>query len=164
MKTLVVYYSFEGDSKFIGDAIAKEMKADVLELKLEKEVKSKDYVKKYLGGKQVLMKTEPLLHPYDIKPHEYDVLIIGTPVWSGTYAPALRTFFSQEELKNKKIGFFYCFTVKAGRISQRMKKRLKGNEFIGDIGFKDPLKGDKELALKRLKRWVEGLKEFLTDK
>ncbi|MHA1171387.1 MAG: hypothetical protein ACTSQ3_04840 [Candidatus Heimdallarchaeota archaeon] len=45
-----------------------------------------------------------------------------------------------------------------------MKKRLRRNDFIGDIGFKDPLKGDKDLALNRVKRWVEGLKEYLTDK
>ncbi|NHJ32041.1 MAG: flavodoxin family protein [Asgard group archaeon] len=164
VKTLVVYYSFEGDSKFIGDAIAKELEADVLELKLEKETKSKDYMKKYLGEKQVLMKTEPLLKPYEIKPQDYDLVIIGTPVWSGTYAPALRSFFHIEEIKNKKIGLFYCFTVKAGRVSRRMKNRLRGNEFIGDIGFKDPLKGDKELALKRVKSWVDGLMEYLTDK
>jgi len=164
VKALVVYYSFEGDSKFIGDAIASELKADVLELELQKEVKSKDYMKTYLGEKQVLMKTEPLLKPYDIKPQDYDVLIIGTPVWSGTYAPAIRTFFRLEEIKDKKIGLFYCFTVKAGRVSRRMKNRLKGNVFIGDIGFKDPLKGDKDLALKRVKRWAEGIKEYLTDK
>ncbi|MCE7745388.1 MAG: flavodoxin family protein [Candidatus Heimdallarchaeota archaeon] len=164
MKSLVVYYSFEGDTKFIGDAIAKEFEADVLELTLEKEVKSKDYMKQYLGEKQVLMKTEPLLKPYDKKPQDYDLIIIGTPVWSGTYAPALRTFFRFEEIKGKNIAFFYCFTVKAGRVSRRMKKRLRRNDFIGDIGFKDPLKGDKDMALQRVKRWVEGLKEYLTDK
>jgi flavodoxin len=164
VKTLVVYYSFEGDSKFIGDAIAKELGADVLELALVKEPKSKDYMKKYIGEKQVLMKTEPLLKPYEVKPDDYDLLIIGTPVWSGTYAPALRTFFHIEKIKDKKIGLFYCFTVKAGRVSRRMKNKLQGNEFIGDIGFKDPLQGDKDLALKRVKRWVDSLKEYLTDK
>ena len=164
MKSLVVYYSFEGDTKFIGDAIAKELESDVLELAIAKEVKSKDYMKHYLGEKQVLMKTEPLLKLYDKHPQDYDLIIIGTPVWSGTYAPALRTFFHIEEIKGKKIAFFYCFTVKAGRVSRRMKKRLRRNDFIGDIGFKDPLRGDKDLALKRVKRWVEGLKEYLIDK
>ena len=162
MKTLVVYYSFEGDTKFIGNAIAEKMEVPVINTL--KEVKSKDYMKHYLGEKQVLMKTEPLLKPYDIKPQDYDLIIIGTPVWSGTYAPALRSFFRIEEIKGKNIAFFYCFTVKAGRVSRRMKKRLRRNDFIGDIGFRDPLKGDKDLALKRVKRWVEGLKEYLTDK
>ena len=154
MKSLVIYYSFEGDTKFIGDTLAKELGSDVLELKLEKEVKDKDYMKKYLGEKQVLMKTTPLLKPIDKNPDDYDLLIIGTPVWSGTYAPALRTFFESTNFKDKQIAMFYSFTVKRGRIFRHMKKALKGNKIIEDIGFKDPLQEDKELVLKRVKKWA----------
>jgi flavodoxin len=153
VKALVIYYSFEGDTKFIGDAIAKELGADVLELKLEKEVKDKDYMKKYLGEKQVLMKTAPKLKPLDKKPEDYDLLVIGTPIWSGTYAPALRSFFELTDIKNKQIALFYCFTVKRGRIFRYLRRALKGNKIIEDIGFKDPLQGDKDQALKRVKNW-----------
>lgn len=155
MKSLVVYYSFEGDTKFIGDAIAKELGSDILELKLEKEVDNKDYMKKYLGEKQVLMKTTPLLKPFDKDPTEYDILIIGTPIWSGTYAPALRTFFKSIKINDKQIALYYCFTVKRGRIFRHLKKALKGNKIIESIGFKDPLKEDKNHALKRVQRWVQ---------
>jgi len=154
MKKLVIYYSFEGDTKFVGDTIAKEMDADILELKLVKELKSKDYMKKYMGEKQVLMKTEPLLKPYDVNINDYELLIIGTPIWSGTFAPALRTFLHSEEILGKKIALFYCFTVKLGRISKNIGKELKGNEIIDEIGFKDPLTVDKEGAVKRIKAWV----------
>ncbi len=155
MKSLVVYYSFEGDTKFIGEAIAKELGSDILELSLEKEVKNKDYMKKYLGEKQVLMKTTPLLKPFDKNPADYDLLIIGTPIWSGTYAPALRSFFESTTIKEKQIALFYCFTVKRGRIFRHMKKALKGNKIIETIGFKDPLKENTNLALKRVKNWVQ---------
>jgi len=164
LKILVVYYSFEGDVKFIGDAIAKELNADVLELKLEVEMKSKDFVKNYLGEKQVLMKTEPLLKPYYEKPNEYDVVIIGTPIWSGTYAPAIRTFLNSEIFQDKLIGLFYCFTVKHGRISKYLHKALKGNTIISEIGFKDPLSGDKEFALKRVRVWAEKFTKCLKEK
>ncbi|NHJ87545.1 MAG: flavodoxin [Asgard group archaeon] len=161
MKVLVVYYSFEGDVKFIGDAIANELKADVLELKLEVEVESKDFMKSYLGEKQVLMKTEPKLKSYSLKPSNYDILIIGTPIWSGTYAPAIRTFLNTENFTDKLIGLFYCYTVKRGRISKYMTKALKGNSILSEIGFKDPLKGDKDLALQRTKKWIDKFKECL---
>jgi flavodoxin len=157
LKSLVIYYSFEGDTKFIGDAIAKELGSDVLELKLEKEVKDKDYMKKYLGEKQILMKTTPILKPFDKDPLDYDFLIIGTPVWSGTYAPALRTLFESIKIKDKQIALFYCFTVKRGRIFRYMKKALKGNKIIEDIGFKDPLQSDKESVLERVKDWSKKL-------
>ena len=161
MKSLVVYYSFEGNAKLIGDAIAEEISSDVLELQLKVEIDKKEYMKEYLGEKQVLMKTTPLLKPYELNLDDYDLLIIGTPVWSGTFAPAIRTFFAQHEIKNKKIGLFYCFTVKAGLISKYLNEELKDNEIINEIGFKDPMKIDKEKAILKAKKWARFLKETI---
>ena len=163
MKILVVYYSFEGNIKFIGDIIAKELGADVLELKLEKETTSKEYMKNYIGEKQVLMKTTPPLKEYDIKIDDYDMLIIGTPIWSGTYAPAIRTFFAQEKIENKTIGVYYSFTVKPGLIVENLSKELKGSCIVAKIGFRDPLKNKPELAKERARRWAQDLKsEYIT--
>ncbi|RLI69071.1 MAG: flavodoxin [Candidatus Gerdarchaeota archaeon] len=165
LKSLVVYYSFEKNVKFVGDLIAKELGAEILELKLEKEPKSKDYMKYYLGEKQVLMKTTPKLQPYQLKLKDFDLIIIGTPIWSGTFAPAIRTFLMQEKIEHKKIALFYCFTVKRGRISNHFKKALKGNNIISEIGFKEPLQEELELIQKRIKRWVQKLLNCMaTDK
>jgi len=163
MKALVVYYSFEGATKLIGEAIAEELSADVLELKLVKEVKSKEYMKYYLGQKQVLMKTTPLLKEYDITIDDYEVIIIGSPIWSGTYSPAIRTFLSQEKFKDKIIGIFYSFSVKPGLVAEHISKELKGNCIVAKIGFKDPLKYNPELAIERATRWAEEIKaEYIT--
>ena len=161
MKTLVVYYSFEGDSKFIGDYIAKEFSATVLELKLKKEVKNKDFMKNYLGKKQVLMKTEPRLQPYDVKFADYDLIIMGTPIWFGTFAPALRAFFGQEKIENKQIALFYCFAVKYDSISRHIRKALKGNTIVDEIAFKDPLKDDREFVLKKVEKWIAKLRSCI---
>ena len=163
MKVLVVYYSFEGATKLIGEAIAKELGADILELKLQLEVKSKEYMKYYLGEKQVLMKTTPLLKEYDIIIDNYEMLIIGTPIWSGTFSPAIRSFFTQEKFKDKIIGIFYSFSVKPGLVAENITKELKGNCIVAKIGFKDPLKYKPELAIERATRWAEDLKsEYIT--
>lgn len=161
MKSLVIYYSFEGDTKLIGDAIADEIGADILELRPVVEISSKDYMKNYLGEKLVLMKTAPLLKPYDIKLEEYDLLIFGTPIWSGTYAPALRSFFTDNKIEGKKIGLYYCFTVKAGLISKHLREALTGNEIINEIGFIDPLKKDKEKSVLKAKKWGKFLLETI---
>ena len=157
MKTLIVYYSFEGDTKLIAESMAEEIGADTLSLELEVQIQSKEYMKYYLGEKQVLMKTTPLLQPYKIDLEKYDLIIIGTPIWSGTFAPALRTFLETHKLINKKIGLFYCFTVKAGLIVENFEKELEGNEIVGHIGFKDPLKVDKEKSISKAKEWIKDL-------
>lgn len=61
MKKLVVFYSFEGNTKFLAEAIAKGIKADILELKPEKDLKTKGFFKYPLGGVQVVFGKKPKL-------------------------------------------------------------------------------------------------------
>jgi flavodoxin len=159
MKSLVVFYSFEGDTRLIGQTIGKEIDADILELDTVVKTKSKDYMKNVIAEKQVLMKTKPKLKEYQIKIDDYDLIFIGTPIWSSTFTPALRTYFSQETIKGKKIALYYCYTVKEGRIVEYLEKELEGNTILGSMGFQDPLKNDvekvKEKAVKFAKRMIK---------
>ena len=45
MKKLIIFYSFEGNTKLIAENIAKAIDADILELKPEKEVKTKSFMR-----------------------------------------------------------------------------------------------------------------------
>ncbi|MFA6529068.1 MAG: flavodoxin [Candidatus Gracilibacteria bacterium] len=93
MRKLVVFYSFEGSTKLLAKAIAETIEADILELKPKKEtVKSHGFAKYFWGGKQVLFKQKPVLEKFDKNPDDYDVIFLGTPVWSWTYTPAMRSF------------------------------------------------------------------------
>ena len=47
MKKLVVFYSLEGNTKYIAQAIAEEIAADLLELKAVKEINKKVYSDSY---------------------------------------------------------------------------------------------------------------------
>ncbi|MFW9923706.1 MAG: flavodoxin family protein [Candidatus Thorarchaeota archaeon] len=161
LKSLVVFYSYEGHSKLIAEAIADEIAADILELKLVKEVKSTAFMKEYLGHKQVQMKTTPLLKQYDINLNNYDLIILGTPIWAGTFSPAMRSFLTQEKIEGKKIALFYCFAVKPGRISIYFKEMLKKNIILSEFGCKDPLNQNTERAKELAKSWARSLIEKL---
>ena len=56
MEKIVIFYSFEGNTKLIAENIAKTIGADLLELKLKKEMKSKGFMKYFWGGKAAIMK------------------------------------------------------------------------------------------------------------
>ena len=64
MKRLVVFYSHSGNTKFVGETIAKEIKADVLEIKPEKEI-TRGGMKFLWGGRQVVMKTKPVTSDFE---------------------------------------------------------------------------------------------------
>ena len=108
MKKLIVYYSFEGNTEFVANLIAQETQADILKLEPADETRPTGFMKYIWGGKQVFTKTKPELKPFDKNPMDYDLIIIGTPVWANTYAPALRTFLDKQDICDKKIALFCC--------------------------------------------------------
>ena len=65
MKNLVVFYSLEGNTKFIASQIAKKVNADILELKTKKEYPNKGFKKYFWGGRSVLFNQKPELMEYD---------------------------------------------------------------------------------------------------
>jgi len=154
LKKLVMYYSLEGNTKLIAEAIATEIGADLLELKPVKDVSPTGFMRFVWGGKQVMLKEKPELQPFDVKIDDYDVIYMGSPVWAGSYAPAFNTFFNDNKITGKKIGLFGCYGGQEGKIFMNYRKQLEGNEIIGEIGFKDPLKHGKKESELRAKEWA----------
>jgi flavodoxin len=158
MKTLVIFYSLEGNTKYLAHAIAETSGADILELKPKKDlVRIKGVGKYFWGGGQVVMKEKPDLVPFDVDPAHYDLFFIGTPVWAFSYAPPLRTFFSGIKLKNKKIALFCSHGGTMGRTLENMKKRVAGNTIVGTIDFFEPLKNKPEECAQRARQWAGGI-------
>ncbi|MTK13106.1 MAG: flavodoxin [Clostridiaceae bacterium] len=154
MKKLVVFYSFEGNTRYIAQSITKAINADLLELKPKKDVKSKSFMKYLWGGKQVVLGQKPELERLDKDPNEYDFIIFGTPVWAFSYAPAFKTFFSQIKITKKKVALFCCNGGGKGKTFTNMREELKENDILGEIEFIDPIKGDEKKA-EEAARWAK---------
>jgi flavodoxin len=155
MKTLVVFYSFDGNTKLIAEALAGEIGADVLELKPVKEITRNNFLKYFTGGKEAMTKAEPELLPFNVKPEDYNLLFIGTPVWAWTYAPALRTFFRDHKPVNKKVALFCCHGGGPGKFFEKFEEAVSGNEMVGKIEFKDPIRNQKEQDIEMAKEWAK---------
>jgi flavodoxin len=150
MKTLVVFYSLEGSTRRVANLIREMMNADALELMPAKDSigSERDKFGKYLlGGKQAVMRETPELKPIDVRPEDYELIFLGTPVWAWTYAPALRTFFKEHAITNKKIALFCTHEGGMKNTLLQMKEALPDNTFIGSFDFMNVKKtGDAELA------------------
>lgn len=153
MKKIVIYYSLEGHTKFIANTITKELNCDILELNPEKEI-SKTGFKRYLqGAKSIMLHEKPILKNKIPDLSEYDSIIIGTPIWAGTFASPINTFVSENKISDKNIAFFACH---AGGGAKKCFKKLEGifkdNKIIGKIDFNDSeSETDKEI---KVKKWI----------
>lgn len=158
MKNLVVYYSLEGNTKLIAEFIAKEIGADIIELKPKKEFPSSGFRKYVWGGKSVIFKQKPERMNKEIDISKYDNIFLGTPVWAGTYAAPFNTFLDISIINNKHIALFACH---GGGGSEKcfanFKKELSENTFIGDIELVDPLKKETDSSLDKVNKWLQTL-------
>ncbi|GHU28044.1 flavodoxin [Spirochaetia bacterium] len=155
MKTLLVYYSHTGGCGIVAEQIQEKMNATVLRLWLADEQNRTGFASYFWGGLQVLTHEKPALQPYTIAPKKFDLIIIGTPVWAGSPAPALRTFLEKTPITGKKIALFCCYAGNKGKVFKKLEKLLPNNTFLSDIDFANVKTQSKETIEKSVNEWVK---------
>ena len=108
MKTLIVYYSLEGNTQYAAERIAAAIGAETLRLAPEKAYPDSGFKKFFWGGKSAVMAEKPKLQPYEFDPAAWERIIIGFPVWAGNVTPPIRTFIKENDLRGKRIAAFAC--------------------------------------------------------
>ena len=157
MKKLVVYYSHDGSTKFVAEIISKIIEADIMELIPEENINITGIMKISWGIRQLFIHPKPKLLRNNINPSDYDLIVIGTPVWSYTFSPPIRTFFNEYKLSGKKVAIFCCHGGQKGKTIEKMKESLNGNVIIGENDFLEPLKYRREENLKKIIGWANNI-------
>ncbi len=132
MKKLLVYYSFGGNTRTVARRIAKQVGADLAEIRTVKNYPDDYDVLVSLGKKEVESGYVPQLYPLPVNAQEYDTVIIGTPVWWYTFAPAVKSFLKTVDWKGKSV---YPFATNGGWLGHTpsdFRKALKGAK-VGDV-------------------------------
>lgn len=111
MKALVVYYSRTGITKKTAALITELLSCDMEEIIDQK--KRKGPIGFLTAAKDAAKRNTTRINPMEKDPAEYDVVIIGTPVWAGNMTPAIRTYLENYKEKIKKAAFFLT-TAKSG--------------------------------------------------
>ncbi len=104
MKTLVVYYSRTGNTKMVAEAISKSLECDIEEIvDNEKRGGIIGYLRSgYEASRGKL--SEIGISKFDAS--QYELVVIGTPVWAGKMAVPIRTYITQNRDKFKNLAFF----------------------------------------------------------
>ncbi len=135
MRSLVVYYSYSGNTQKVAVVLAKflEEKGQVDELELLAEDESKSF----LGQCQrAFWQKRAKIGLVDFDLSKYDLICLGTPVWAFGPAPALNTYLDHASgVAGKKIVLFCTYGSGAGkkRCLDYMEKILADK---GAVGFR----------------------------
>ena len=143
MRTVIVYYSLEGNCASVAEKLAARLGADTLRLEPEKAYPSSGVRKFFWGGKSAVMGEEPPLKPYVFRGEDWDRVILGFPVWAGNVAPPLRTFAREQgaALADKPVAVFACQSGAGGEKAIAKLAALLGREKLeAELVLVDPAK------------------------
>jgi len=122
-KILVAFYSRNGHTKRAAEIIAKTLNADIDEIK---DKKSRKGIIGFLraGYDATFGKTTEI--NFSKNPADYDVVILGSPVWNGRVTPAVRTYLLKNRDGIKKSAFFVTCAGWKGKCLSQMRKIYNG--------------------------------------
>ncbi len=145
--TLMVYYSFEGNTGFVASELLKHMDMDVERIKVQQEPPKKGLAKFLHGGKSALRHEDPGLIPLQANVNDYYDIVIAFPVWAGTWPPAVEAFLRSYPFTRKNVFLIACSASgNASKALDKLTERLEGNMVLGTLSLKNPLKNKEEVA------------------
>ncbi len=103
MKTLIVYYSFGGNTRKIARMLQDRIGGDLAEIETAVPYTGDYNAVVAQGEKEIQEGYMPELKPLDLDVSGYDRIILGTPVWWYTFAPAVKTFLHETSLAGKVV-------------------------------------------------------------
>jgi flavodoxin len=156
MKTLIVYFSYDGNCDMIAQGIQKTLNGDLLRLYLE-DGAHRTGLAKYLWGIGQIRNKTPALKPYTVDTEGYGLFVIGAPVWAGAPAPALNSFFEKTALSGKKVALFCCHAGGMGKALEKLGQKVSGNTLAGTIDFVNPAKREPHAAIAKAQAWAQTL-------
>lgn len=122
-KSLVVFFSWGGNTRAVAEKIGQLTGADGFELKLAVPYTTDRDEIEEVAKREVRDKHKPELVSLPQNIEQYGMIYIGSPCWFNTFAPPVRTFLSTVDLSGKKvIPFMTHGGSRMGQSVQEMRK------------------------------------------
>ena len=162
MKSIVVYFSMDGNSQYVAEKIQKYIGAETLRLEPIKAYPKGNASKYFWGGKSVVFGEQPQLVPYNFAPADYDVIIIGTPVWAGSFTPPIKTFIRDNDLSKKKIALYACNSGgSAEKCFDKLRKELPDCDVIATLELANPGSNQREENVLKIEKFCNSISNNL---
>lgn len=112
-KVLIVYFSRSGRTKILAREIAHKLGCAIEEIKTPKRYSG--FVGYQVALLQATFKILPEISPIQSNLANYDLVIIGGPVWGGSICSPLRTFIESYRSQFKNVAFVATQSGNFGR-------------------------------------------------
>ncbi|HOX96867.1 MAG TPA: flavodoxin [bacterium] len=163
MKSLIVYYSHSGSTEKLSKELQTLLNADVLKLQPDPDLGNPSFLNYIKGGWHVLRKHLPKLTNKQVNIDDYDLIAIGTPVWFGSFTPAIRSFLKDNPIKNKKLVLFANHRGGLGNTFSALEKAIgidkNQNQIISEFALNHKYSADEQSRF--VQEWFTEIMNYL---
>lgn len=162
-KTLVVYYSWScGNTEKIAEQLADACDADIARVETVVPY-PEDYQETVdQGQREVNAGFMPEIESLEYNPADYDVIVIGTPTWWYTMAPAVKTFIAENDFSGKTVVALSTNGSWPGNVTADIEDACTGASFgpALEVQF-DSTGGDhQETPQSQVDAWIEQIRSL----
>ena len=155
MSSLVVYYSRSGKTKVVAEKIAEVLNADNEEIVDLKD--RKGWIGFLKSGFDATIGRETRIEEMKKSVSDYDLVVMGTPIWNSRPTPAIRTFISQNDFSERNVAIFCtCEGMGQDKIIRRIKALIPKCKIVGELVLTKVLKDEQETE-KKIMEWCKTL-------
>jgi flavodoxin len=154
MKTLIVFYSFQGRTRDVAKIISRETKGDLLEITPRDRVEAEKFMSYYWSGENGIPEKRIELENFILNPSDYDLIFIGTPVWAWSPSPPVHSFLVEADLNGKDVALFATSEGDPGSVFTKMRKHLDNSRVISQAEFIDRDSMDEIEIRKKVLSWA----------
>ena len=161
MKKLVVFYSLTGKTEIVAKTIAKELKADHCRVE---EIKKRNRFLAYItGGYAAIRDRCSEIKPVELNVHDYDLILLGSPIWASRPVPAINAFINNTDFKNKEVIAFFTMggtEYKKATDNITVKIEKSSGKLLDSFGVR--AKRNSDAIVKETKKMIKSHLKHLT--
>lgn len=124
MKTIIIYYSQNRNTKIVAETLSKELCTDIVRIYDKK--KRNSFKNKITASIDAFRENKTEIRPSNINLEEYGMIYFGTPTWAGKPVPAMITIIDRCNLKGKDVVVFATMNGSGGQTAlNRMEEKIQ---------------------------------------
>ena len=155
MKSLVVYYSRSGNTRFVAEKISQKIGGDIEEI-IDKK-RRKGPLGFVIGGFDATRGRKTDIAEMKKSPRDYDLIVVGTPMWNKRITPAVRTYIEDNKFSEKRVALFCTNNGSQSEwVFKTLKEIMNGCIFVGELAISNAQK-DREDTEKKISEWSKSL-------
>jgi flavodoxin len=134
-RTLIAFHSRTGYTRRVAQALADRLNADLDEIQIVQPLDGR--IGYLMCAIEAMTGLAPALRPARRDPTNYELIVVGTPVWFWSLSSPVRSWLEQHPLRGRRFGFFCTMGGSGASCVFSTMTELAGDRAVATLALTD---------------------------